>query len=151
LRTHFSNNPTASESQTRGFYERQFAQAKTQKDGTEGYSWNPNDTSKLDPQVYCMVTPGGHYLTMVDDPEHCRTRLRTTAGNQIIFDDSNERIYVSTAKGGTWLELDEDGHIHAYAAESMSFSAGGDINFTANKTFNVYAGEGINLKSPKNR
>lgn len=147
LRAAFQDNLTASESQTRGFYQKQAAQAKTDKDNKEGYSTNTVDTSTLDPQTYCWSTPGGHYLTMVDDPANCRIRLKTISGNQMIFDDSNERIYVSTARGGTWFELDEDGHMHGYANESISFSAGGDINFTAKKNFNVLAGTGINLKT----
>ena len=138
-----------SESITRGVYERQGAEAATEKTGKEGYTANTVDSKHLDPQTYTMVTPGGHYITMQDDPEWCRLRLRTVAGNQIILDDTNERIYISTARGGSWIELDEDGHIHMYANESFSVSAGGDMNFTAKGSFNVAAGDSINLKASK--
>lgn len=147
LRSHFSGNVIASEAQTRGVYERMAAEPKTGKTGKEGYG--PNVTgSGYDSHTYCFTTPGGHSLIMQDNPEWCRTRIVTTAGNQIILDDSNERIYISTARGGTWVELDEDGRIHMYAADSFSVSAKGDINFTTGAKFNVEAAEGINLRTP---
>lgn len=150
LRAAFGDDLKKSEAQTRGAYERQVAQAKTDKDGSEGYAKNTVDPKNLDPQTYCLSTPGGHFLTMVDDPEHCRTRLKTISGNQIILDDANERIYISTARGGNWIELDEDGHIHMFASESFSVASGGDINFTAKNKINLQAGTGINLKSTGN-
>src|SRR5690606_7835095 len=58
LREQFQDDLNASEAQTRGVYERQVAQAKDDKDGNEGYSSNPADPSYLDPQTYCLVTPG---------------------------------------------------------------------------------------------
>lgn len=145
LNKQFGGNLSASEAQTRGAYERSVAQGVDSKDGTEGYAPGVVDTAHFDPQTYCLTTPGRHTLVFQDNPKNSRTRLKTADGHQIIFDDANERIYISTATGKTWIELDSDGHIHMFAADSISVSSGGDINFTAVKNFNVKAGKDINL------
>ena len=148
LREQFQNNVNAPEAKSRGVYERQAAQAQTDKNDSEGYSKSPVD-SYLDPQTYCIVTPGRHAVIMQDDPRGSRMRFKSGKGHQIIFDDANERMYMSTAKGKTWVELDEDGHFHAFSAESMSFRSGADINFFADGNVNIEAGRGVNVKANK--
>jgi hypothetical protein len=111
---------------TRGGYERQAGADIT--DGTEGYA---KYKERLDPQTYGITTPGRHFFIMSDVPEHCRVRLRSTTGHQIIMDDTNERMYISTSSGKSWIELDNDGHVHVYSGESFSINAETDINMTA--------------------
>jgi len=84
---------------------------------------------------------------MQDDPAHGRMRFKTANGAQIILDDANERIYVSTAKGRSWLEMDQDGHINVFAADSMSFRSGMDVNFYADRDINLQAGRDINAQA----
>lgn len=147
LKQQFSNNLTAPEALSRGVFERQAAQDKTEKDGTEGYALNTVDETVLDSQTYCWVTPGHHAFIMQDTPENCRLRIKTCEGNQIILDDTNERIYISTARGGAWLEFDEDGHIHFFAKESFSIRAGKDVNIIADNNINIEAGKDVNIKA----
>jgi phage gp45-like len=150
LRTQFQNKITQSEAITRGAYERNVAQGADVRNGEEGYSISPADSSYLDPQTYCLVTPGRNAIIMQDDPHFARLRLKTAEGHQIIFDDANERIYVSTSKGNTWLELDQDGHINIFGTQSISFRTGSDFNIFADGNINLEAGNGINLRSDKN-
>ncbi len=148
LRTQFQNKMSESESQTRGVFERQVAQSKQEKDGTEGYSKTPvKGESYLDSQTYCMVTPGRHALIFQDDPKHARVRVKTSEGHQIILDDANERIYVSTAKGKSWIELDIDGHVNIFGSDSISVRAGEDINFYADRDINLEAKRDVNIKA----
>jgi phage gp45-like len=137
---------------TRGGYERQVAQANTDKDGSDGYAKNPNKTNPkdLDPQGYCIVTPGRHFISMQDQPDFCRVRIKTTTGHQIIMDDTNERIYISTNKGKSWFEMDTDGHIHFYGAASISMTTDADFNVTAVGNINMDAGGSINMKAAAN-
>lgn len=144
LKQQFRGNLSASQARTRGAFERQVAQAKTTKDGQEGYQSNVIGDG-LDPQTYCIVTPGRHALIMQDHPSTARVRIKTAEGAQVLIDDANERIYVSTAKGKTWLELDQDGHVHVYGSESVSISAGGDFNVSAKGNINLHAGGNLNL------
>ena len=146
LRQQFNNDLSNPIAQTRGAYERQAAQAQTEKDGKEGYAPSAADANNFkDPQSYMWVTPGHNMITMSDNPENCRVRVKTCEGNQIILDDTNERIYVSTAKGKTWIELDEDGHIHIYGSQSISVRATQDINLTAGNNVHIEAAEGIHM------
>ena len=146
LMQQFNGDLTAAEAKTRGVWERQVAQDKTDKDGNDGYATATSD-DYLDPQTYCMVTPGRHAIIMQDAPDSCRMRIKTTEGNQIILDDSNERIYISTARGGTWLEFDEDGHIHLFGNDSISIRSGNDINIIADNNVNIEAKNNINVKA----
>ncbi len=139
-----------------------FAVEYTEEDGkpltnTQGYkksrieadasASNTKDDILYDPQTYSWTSPGFHSMAMSDDAENCRIRFRTTHGHQIIMDDTNERIYVSTAGGKAWIELDEAGNIDVYAERNLSFHAKKDINFTTDKAFRVSAKEGIHLES----
>jgi hypothetical protein len=132
---------------TRGAWERQVAQHKDDKDGNDGYAKSPADSSHLDPQTYCITTPGRHAIIMQDDPKGSRIRFKTAEGHQIIFDDTNERIYMSTSEGNSWVELDRDGHIHVFSSKSISFRAEEDINISANRNINIEAKKAINIRA----
>lgn len=147
LREQFQNKVDSSEAITRGAFERQVAQEKEEKDGAEGYSTSPVDASFIDAQTYCFVTPGRHALIFQDDPKFARLRVKTAEGHQVILDDANERIYVSTSKGKSWLEMDADGHVHIFSAESFSVRSGKDMNFFADRDVNIEADRSINIKA----
>lgn len=147
LKAQFRNQLDKSEAKTRGVYERAVAQDKTDKDGTEGYQKDLIDSAQLDPQTYVLTTPGRHALVFQDNPETGRVRVKTAAGHQIILDDANERIYVSTSRGQSWFEMDQDGRIHVYGADSISFATGADFNVTAVGDFNVNAGGDVNVQA----
>jgi uncharacterized protein (DUF2345 family) len=149
LRTQFGGEMSKSEAKTRGAYERQMAQDTTEKDGSEGYAKSPVDHESLDPQGYCWVTPGHHMIIMNDTPEHCRVRIKTCAGHQILLDDSNERIYISSAKGRNYIELDEDGRIHVFGEGDIGIRAGGNLDLSADGSVNIEAGKDVNIKATK--
>jgi hypothetical protein len=157
LNTQFQGKLADSIARTRGAYERQVAQAGNTKTNDEGYSTRvvkaPEDdplTGDLDPQTYSITTPGRHAIIMQDDPKFARLRIKTAEGHQIIFDDANERIYVSTAHGRSWIELDQDGHVHLYGAESISMSTGKDFNLQALGNVNISAGGSVNIGAKGN-
>ena len=100
-----------------------------------------------DSQLYSLTTPGFHGISMDDSAESCRIRLRTTGGHQIILDDTNERIYISTAKGHNWIELDEHGSMDVYCDQDISVKSKKDINFTSDQTIRMYAKQGIHMFS----
>jgi len=103
--------------------------------------------TNYDSMVYSWTTPGFHSMSMDDRHDNSRIRLRTTSGHQIIMDDTNERIYINTSGGETWIELDSVGNIDIYASKNISTHAKGDISFTTDKTFRVQAKEGIHLRT----
>jgi len=101
----------------------------------------------LDNMVTSIVSPGFHAISMDDREENSRIRIRTVGGNQIIMDDTNERVYISTAKGENWIEIDERGNIDIYTSGKLSAHAKEDINFTTDSSFRVYAKKGIQMTS----
>jgi uncharacterized protein (DUF2345 family) len=103
----------------------------------------------LDNMVTALVSPGFHAFSMDDRPENTRVRVRTTSGHQIIMDDTNERVYISTSTGENWIEMDEKGNIDIYTSGKISAHAKHDINFTTDRSFRVYAKAGIHLNSDK--
>lgn len=150
LKAQFQNDLASSIARTRGAYERQVAEAATEKTDGEGYSTRltkaaESGSGTLDPQTYCITTPGRHSIIMQDNPREARVRIKTAEGHQVIFDDANERIYVSTSRGRSWFEMDVDGHVHVYGAESISMSAGADFNIQAKGNVNIAAGGSVNI------
>lgn len=132
---------------TKGGYERQVAQSRTTKDGSEGYAENASRPGDLDPQTYCITTPGHHFISLQDSPEFSRIRLKTAKGNQLILDDTNERIYISTARGKTYIEADENGRLYVYSNESISFRTEKDFNVYADGNINMEAGKEVNVNA----
>lgn len=122
---------------------------------TQGYApsrIDPNSPSSYtdrnyDSSVYCWVSPGFHAISMDDRQENCRMRFRTTSGHQILLDDTNERIYIATAKGNNWVEMDQAGNIDVFSSNKVNIRSKQDINFTADGTIRMYAGVGIHMFS----
>lgn len=103
----------------------------------------------IDNMVTALVSAGFHAVSMDDRAENSRMRFRTAAGHQVILDDTNERIYVSTAKGNNWIEIDQEGNIDIYTSGKLSATADKDVNFKTQGSFRVDAERGIHLNSGK--
>lgn len=130
----------------------------TEQDGKQVISRQGYDLSRIDPQrkpketkqnldsqVYAWTTPGFHAISMDDRLKNCRMRLRTATGHQILLDDTNERIYISTNEGANWIEMDSDGSIDIFGTQRISIHAENDINLTSNKTIRMYAKDSIHM------
>jgi phage gp45-like len=121
----------------------------------QGYQVNrvsPNvdalyNEGNLDNNVYCFVSPGFHAFSMDDRQENCRIRLRTTSGHQILMDDTNERIYISTAEGNNWIEMDQQGNIDIFTTNKVNIRAKKDINLTSDETIRLHGAKGVHIYS----
>lgn len=124
---------------------------------TQGYQvsrLDPHTTSSItgknyDSQIISMTSPGFHSMSMDDRMENCRMRFRTTSGHQILLDDTNERIYIATAQGNNWIEMDQSGNIDIFTSNKVSIRASQDINLTSDKSIRMHAKEGIHMHSDK--
>jgi uncharacterized protein (DUF2345 family) len=136
---------------TRGGYERSVSYPSnndTNKPTTNGYGKKPSQTDVADSQTICLTSPGRHYFVMSDVDEYCRIRLKTAEGSQIIFDDTNERIYISTAQGKNWIEMDEgNGKVYIYSDSKFIVRAKNDIDFYSDENINIVAKKRVNIKS----
>lgn len=107
---------------------------------------------------YLGLNSDGHQFVMDDHPDNQSLRIRTSAGSQIYFNDGGTTgdaandafIYISTAKGNVWIELQDDGDMNVYGAGSGSFHFEGDLNLTAGGAVNVEAGGDLNFKAGGN-
>lgn len=110
-------------------------------------SFDPADTSSLESTVYSITSPGFHTFAMDDHFQNCRMKFRTSAGHQIIMDDTNERIYINTAKGNNWIEIDQNGNIDIFSEKRVSIHAKQDINLTSDETVRITGKKGVHLYS----
>ena len=133
----------------------EYTESQLSDDPEQGYSPSRHEPDR-DPwmtdkqyhsQTVALTSPGFHSITMDDRIDNGRIRIRSTSGHQVIFDDTNERIYVSTAEGKNWIELDKNGNIDVYTERRLSVHAAKDMNFTTDETFRVHAKKGIHLHS----
>ena len=74
-------------------------------------------------------------------------RIRTRTGHQILFHNTEDLIYITNARGTSWIELTSDGKIDIYAQDSISVRTQNDLNFYADRDINMEAGRNINLKA----
>lgn len=114
-----------------------------------GYGWSGirsglSKTSKVS-RVYGISTPGLHSFTMDDRHGNSRIRLRSGGGSQVLLDDTNERVYVSTGRGNSWFEMDWNGNIDTYAGRRYSVHALNDINFTSHGTIRLQGRRGVHI------
>jgi len=105
------------------------------------------EEDNLDSQTYTLSTPGFHSISLDDRKQNGRIRIRTTSGNQIILDDTNERIYVSTPEGANWIEMDRNGNIDIYSERRISIHSENDLNITSDETIRMYGKKGIHLQT----
>jgi hypothetical protein len=61
------------------------------------------------------------------------------------MDDTNERIYIATACGENWIELDQSGNIDVYSSNKVSINAKRGINLSSDEDVRITAGKGIHL------
>jgi hypothetical protein len=116
-------------------------------DGANGYDWSGYKSlgSFMASRVYGMSSPGFHSFLMDDRAFNSRVKIRSGAGHQIILDDTNERIYINTFEGNSWIEMDKSGNIDVYAKRRLSFHAEKDINMTSDETVRILGKKGVHI------
>jgi len=95
---------------------------------------------------------GGHTFVM-DDGSVLGTdqlvRLRTAAGHQILMHDTEETIYISHARGNSWVELTADGSINIYGKQGVNLRSEGNVNIHSDQNINLNAKGNVNVnKTP---
>jgi hypothetical protein len=94
---------------------------------------------------------GGHQFIMDDgkyeDGKDQLIKIRTSKGNMILLDDTNEQIYIVNARGTAWIELSPSGKIDIYSDSDFSVRSKGSLNFHAEKDINMHCRGKFQLKS----
>lgn len=118
----------------------EYVESKQTDNKDDGYAGGKSE-------IYNITTPSGHSISMDDNVANRRLRIRTSSGHQIIFDDTNERIYLMTAEGNNWIELDSDGHIDIFSNKKISIRTNGDFNVYSEGKIRMHGKQGIVLGS----
>lgn len=104
--------------------------------------------TKGDPNVV-ISRKGGHSFVMddgMDDPLGKNIdgvdqliRLRTTNGHQILMNDTENVLYISSASGNQWLEFGAQGELNVYAAGGIHFRSFGPLDLHSDTMINMQA------------
>lgn len=120
---------------------------------------DPNYTNKLNAgtlteEYYKVKTRKGGHTFVMDDGSVLGTdqlvRLRTAGGHQILMHDTEETIYISHAKGNSWVELTADGSINIYSKSGFNLRSEGNINIHSDQNINMNAQGNINMRTHGN-
>ena len=93
-------------------------------------SFSPDGEGDIEPNV--TARRGGHSFVMDDgdvDGKSQLIRLRSAAGHQIMMHDTTGFIYLITASGKAWIEMDAGGNINFYADGQFNAKSRGPMNF----------------------
>jgi phage gp45-like len=103
------------------------------------------------PRVMGITSPAGHAIVLDDgsleDQSFLGMRMRSSGGNQVFLDDTNGLIYLINRDGTSWVEMNRNGDIDIYSAQSINIATPGDMNFDAGGSINMQAGKDLNLKA----
>lgn len=85
---------------------------------------------------------GGHSFLMDDgdfEGKNNLVRIRSSAGHQLIMNDTEGFIYISNANGTSWVELTKDGDILIFNAGDTAIRSQGSIMLHADKNIMLNA------------
>lgn len=93
---------------------------------------------------------GGHSFVMDDGDEDGNDSyigFKTKSGATIRIDETNGIIYAINKKGTGWIQMDADGNVDIFGAESISMRTQKDFNLRADGNINMEAGKNVNIKA----
>ena len=97
--------------------------------------------------VYGILTPLQNQFVMDDNPGQAFIRLRTRTGTQVLISDTDGSIYINSADGSSWLNMNSDGTIDVYGLKDVSVRSQGSLNLRGDIDVNIEAGRTINMKA----
>ena len=102
--------------------------------------------SNADLPIYTRV--GGHSLVMDDGDifkKNNLVRLRSSAGHQILMDDSDGYMYISNSTGSAWVELTKEGDVLIYGKRDLSIRAEGNLMMHSDHNISLSAMNSVNI------
>lgn len=93
---------------------------------------------------------GGHSVVLDDGDisgEDQLVRIRTSAGHQIMMNDTSQSLTIIHSNGLSWIELGAEGTIDLYASNSVNVRTQGDLNLHADRNMNLFAAKKMNIKA----
>jgi hypothetical protein len=119
------------------------------------YGWSTPGRGKNDPgkddgdatkPIY--ERKGGHVFAMDDGDyygQNQQIRLRSSAGHQILMDDTSGVMHIINAAGSSWIEMTPSGHVSMYAGGGINMRSRGDFNIHSDNNVKIYGDAGIQM------
>lgn len=104
----------------------------------------PDDTIPP-PQRIVKTRLGGHTFVMDDGDNKGKNNLcrwRSSGGHQILFDDTDNILYICNSNGNAYVEMTSSGTINVYSS--------GGVNIRSKKTLNIHCDQDINVQADGN-
>jgi len=117
------------------------------KDDIRGLSTATARSNNPPNAVFGILTPGGSQMVFDDDPSGKYIRMRTQTGTQVLINDTEGLIYMTTRDGNNWIEMSADGTITAYSAADINIRSQGTLNLRADIDVRIEAGRSIYMKA----
>lgn len=105
--------------------------------------FNPNDLA-------VTARYQGHSFVMDDGDQFGNNnlvRLRTSAGHQIMMNDTEGFIYIANSVGTAWVELTAGGDILVYGANDLAIRTAGNIMMTSDRNIKFDAFENFQISA----
>jgi hypothetical protein len=102
--------------------------------------------SNADLPIYTRV--GGHSLVMDDGDifkKNNLVRIRSSAGHQILMDDSDGYMYISNSTGSAWVELTKEGDVLIYGKRDLSIRTEGNLMMHSDHNISLSAMNSVNI------
>ena len=119
---------------------------------TPGRKATTTDQIKDNPQQVIM-RKGGHQFVMDDgsaaDGTDQLIRLRTSAGHQILMNDTEQVFYIGSASGYHWMEFSNNGMINMYGYAGFNLRTVGALNLHSDTLVNIHSGGAVNIQGSK--
>lgn len=93
---------------------------------------------------------GGHSLTMDDGDIYAKNnlvKLRTSAGHQILMNDTDGFMYIANSSGTAWIELTKEGDVLVYGQRDLSIRTRGNLMMHSDNLIQMNARGSIQMKS----
>lgn len=101
------------------------------------------------PPASIPARKGGHTFVMDDgspDGTDQLIRLRTSAGHQVLLNDTEGIVYIANSTGTAWIEMNAIGQVQIYSAGGVAVRSEGDLNLHSDKNVNIQ-GAAVNINA----
>lgn len=108
---------------------------------TPGRKATPTDQAPGNDEVV-FFRNAGHSFVMDDganDGTDQLIRLRTSAGHQILMNDTEQVLYIGSSSGSQWLEFSPNGAINVFAGGGFNMRSSGPINMHSDTNITMCA------------
>lgn len=102
-----------------------------------------------------IARSGGHTFVMDDGADGTGqdpigtdqlVRLRTSSGHQLLMNDTEQILYISSSTGNQWMEFSADGSINVFGAAGINMRSEGPLNLYSDSAVIIDSGGAVQIR-----